>query len=334
MPEINILNIAPAADRISTEVIKTPVLDWPQKSADIRFGSGTQVFTKLELFQHTGSFKARAALLAIRNLNEDQLKFGVTAVSAGNHAAAVAWAADQVGTTAKVVMPAASNPYRVSLCREYGAEAILVNDVHAAFEQVRLIEAEEGRFFIHPFEGETVALATATIGYEFHQQLCAQKNTIDAMILAVGGGGLCAGVSSAIKLLVPDCEIYAVEPQGADSMYQSFQAGSPQKIAKVDTLADSLGAPHAEPYSFSVCKNHVEKVVKVSDDEILQALYFIFQDLKLAVEPAAAAAVAALAGPLKASLQGRSVGMIICGANIDAESYQHFLAQGAALAVR
>lgn len=334
MPEINILNITSVADRISTEIIKTPLLDWPQKSANLRFGRETKVFTKLELFQHTGSFKARAALLAIRNLNADQLKFGVTAVSAGNHAAAVAWAAAQVGTTAKVVMPAASNPYRVSLCREYGAEVILVNDVHAAFEQVRLIEAEEGRFFIHPFEGETVALATATIGYEFHQQLFAQKNSIDAMIIAVGGGGLCAGVSSAIKLLAPDCEIYAVEPQGADSMYQSFQAGSPQKIAKVDTLADSLGAPHTEAYSFSVCKNHVEKVVKVSDEEILQALYFVFQDLKLAVEPAAAAAVAALAGPLRASLQGRSVGMIICGANIDAESYQHFLAQGAALAAR
>lgn len=334
MPELNILNIASAADEIDTEIIKTPLHFWPQKSAKIRFGRDTQVVTKLELFQHTGSFKARAALLAIRYLSAAQLKCGVTAVSAGNHAAAVAWAAVQRGTTAKVVMPSASNPYRVALCRAYGAEVILVKDVHAAFEKVRLIEAEEGRYFIHPFEGETVALATATIGFEFHQQLCAQKSSLDAMIIAVGGGGLCAGVSSAIRLLTPDCEIFAVEPHGADSMYQSFRAGSPQEIANVDTLADSLGAPHSEPYSFSVCKKHVEQVVKVSDDEILQALYYVFQDLKLAVEPAAAAAVAALTGPLRTSLAGRRVGMIICGANIDAESYQRYLARGAKLALR
>ncbi|MCF6263538.1 MAG: pyridoxal-phosphate dependent enzyme [Xanthomonadales bacterium] len=332
MPELSIANIASTNDRLSAEIIQTPLLNWPQKSAQHRFGNNTQVVTKLEMLQHTGSFKARAALLAVQHLNPSQLERGVTAVSAGNHAAAVAWAAARAGTTAKVVMPSASNPYRVSLCRDYGAEVTLVKDVHAAFEQVRLIEAEEGRFFIHPFAGETVALATATIGYEFHQQLSAQGQAIDAMIIAVGGGGLCAGVSSAIRLLAPDCEIFAVEPYGADSMYQSFRAGSPQKIDKVDTLADSLGAPHAEAYSFSLCKKHVERIVRVSDEEILQSLYYVFQDLKLAIEPAAAAAMAALAGPLQKPLAGRRVGMIICGANIDAESYQRYLHTGADLA--
>lgn len=331
MQEINILSIQSSADELSSQLIRTPLLQWPQNMADKRFSTNTRVFTKLELFQHTGSFKARAALLAVKHLNPSQLDRGVTAVSAGNHAAAVAWAAAQAGSTAKVVMPAASNPYRVSLCRDLGAEIILVDDVHTAFDQVKEIEAEEGRFFIHPFEGQTVAQATATIGLEFHQQLGEADKRLDAMIIAVGGGGLCAGVSTASRLLNPDCAVYAVEPEGADSMYQSFSKGSPQKIAKVDTIADSLGAPHAEPYSYSLCRKNVDQVVRVSDDDILRALLLVFQDLKLAVEPAAAAAVAALTGPLQERLAGKRVGMIICGANIDAGTYQHYLQRGVEL---
>ena len=331
MHEINILRIKSSADELRSQLIRTPILQWPQNMAEKRFTENTRVYAKLELFQHTGSFKARAALLAMKYLSSDQIQCGVTAVSAGNHAAAVAWAAAQVGTTAKVVMPAASNPYRVSLCRNFGAEVILVDDVHAAFEKVKKIEVTEGRFFVHPFEGETVALATAGIGLEFHQQLSREGKQLDAMIIAVGGGGLCAGVSTASRLLKPECKVYAVEPEGADSMYQSIASGSPQKIAKVDTIADSLGAPHAEAYSFALCQENIEQVVKVSDEEILRGLYLLFEDLKLAVEPAAAAAVAALTGPLRETLAGKRVGMIICGANIDAGSYQKYLRQGAGL---
>ncbi len=331
MQELNIRNIESGAEELKPQVIRTPILEWPVNMAAKRFSQNTRVIAKLELFQHTGSFKARAALLAMKSLDSAQLERGVTAVSAGNHAAAVAWAAAQAGTSAKVVMPSASNPYRISLCRGYGAEVILVDNVHTAFEKVKQIETVEGRFFVHPFEGKTVATATATLGLEFHQQLSNAACNLDALIIAVGGGGLCAGVSSASRLLNPDCEIYAVEPEGADTMYQSFLAGSPQKIETVTTIADSLGSPHAAPFSFSLCHNNVDRVVRVSDDEILKAMYLVFQDLKLAVEPAAAAAVAAVAGPLRETLAGKQVGVIICGANIDAESFQKMLQRGAEL---
>lgn len=179
----------------------------------------------------------------------------------------------------------------------------------------------EGRFFVHPFEGYRTALGTATLGLEF----CEQIPDLDAVVVPIGGGGLCAGVSMALKLLRPRCLVFGVEPVGADSMHRSFAAGSPQAIEKVETIADSLGAPYAAPYTFELCRRNVDELVLVDDDAMRSAMLLLFRAAKLAVEPASAAPLAALCGPLRDRLSGKRVGLIVSGANIDRETFSRHL---------
>jgi len=309
--------IAAAAKALSDHIVLTPVqrLRGPEVAAAL--GADTDVFLKLELFQITGTFKARAALLNAMSLTAEQRSRGVTAISAGNHAVAVAFAAQSVNTTAKVVMFASANPLRIELCRAYGAEVVFAPDAHRGFDQVRLIERDENRTLLHPFEGRTTALGTATVGRE----LCEQVAELDAVIVPIGGGGLCAGVASAVKLLAPRCEVFGVEPEGADSMHRSFAAGEPRAIERVATIADSLGAPYALPISFELCRRNVDELVCVSDAQLREAMRFMLRNAKLAVEPAGAAAMSALLGPLRARLRGKRVACIVCGSNIDSASF-------------
>jgi threonine dehydratase len=309
--------------RLGGLVVTTPVRRWDDPALARVVGSGTTVVLKEELFQRTGTFKPRGALAVMLDLSGEARARGVTAVSAGNHAMAVAYAAGALGTSAKVVMPRSASPFRVTKCRELGAEVELVEDVHVAFDRVRQIESEEGRTFVHPFEGPLTALGTATLGLE----LVEQAADLDAVVVPIGGGGLCAGVAAAVKLARPACRVFGVEPEGADSMRRSFDAGSPQAIDKVRTIADSLGAPHAAPYSFALCRKYVDDVVLVSDDALRRAMLLLFASAKLAVEPAGAAATAALAGPLRETLAGRRVALVVCGANIDAATFSKHLAE-------
>ncbi len=304
-------------ERLHGLVLETPVWQWQTDEITELVGHETSVFLKLELLQHTGSFKARGALNVMLSLDEAQLRRGVTAVSAGNHAIAVAWAAKKLGTPAKVVMFKGANPYRMQRCRDIGAELIVAENVAEAFEMAGRIQSEEGRYFVHPFEGPLTALGTATIGLEFYEQVGA----LDAVIIPIGGGGLAAGMSMAIKLRNPNCQVFGVEPEGADTMYRSFREGSPQSIDKPRTIADSLGAPYALPYSFGLCRQFIDEVVLISDEQMRKAMNLLFRSMKLAVEPAGSAATAALCGPLLERLRGKRVGVMVCGANIDLETF-------------
>jgi threonine dehydratase len=303
-------------------VFTTPVREWDDAALARSVGKGTRVFLKEELFQRTGTFKPRGALAVMLELDRGALARGVTAVSAGNHAIAVAYAGQVLGSSAKVVMPKSVNPFRVAKCRELGAEIEIVDDVHRAFARVKEIEAQEGRTFVHPFEGPRTVLGTATVGLELVEQV----DDLDAVIVPIGGGGLCAGVAAAVKQARPRCLVYGVEPEGADSMHRSFAAGSPQPIEAVRTIADSLGAPHAAPYSFALCRRYVDELVFVNDDALRRAMLLLFSAAKLAVEPAAAAATAAVCGPLKETLAGKRVGLVVSGANIDAATFARHLA--------
>ncbi len=312
--------------RLGDLVVTTPVRSWDDPDLARALAPGTRVVLKEELFQRTGTFKPRGALAVMLELSGGALARGVTAVSAGNHAIAVAYAAGVTGSTAKVVMPKNANPFRVAKCRALGAEIELVDDVHRAFERVKQIEASEGRTFVHPFEGPRTALGTATLGLELVEQV----PDVEAVIVPIGGGGLCAGVAAAVKLARPSCAVYGVEPEGADTMRRSFAAGSPQAIEAVRTIADSLGAPHAAPYSFDLCRRYVDDLVVVSDDDLRRAMRLLFSSAKLAVEPAGAAATAALCGPLRDRLAGRRVALVVCGANIDAATFSRHLADAPA----
>lgn len=309
----DIEQIRGARRRLGDLVRETPVWRWQALDLAAILGAETEVFLKLELFQHTGSFKPRGALTVMLDLDAAARRQGVTAVSAGNHAIAVAFSAQLLGTTAKVVMPKTANPFRVARCRAYGAEVELVDDVQQAFARVQQIQAEDGRIFVHPFEGPLTALGTATVGLEF----ATQAPDLDAVIIPIGGGGLCAGMACAFKQLQPACQVIGVEPVGADTMHRSFQAGSPQAIDRVRTIADSLGAPYALPYSFAMCRTFVDDLVLIDDPAMQRAMGLLYNSMKLAVEPAGAAATAALCGPLRDLLRGKRVGVIVCGANID-----------------
>lgn len=307
--------------RLGDLVITTPVRLLVDDALAAAVGESTQVWLKEELFQRTGSFKPRGALSVMLDLDAAELARGVTGVSAGNHAISLGYSARMLGTTAAVVMPKNANPFRVQVCRELGATVVLVDNVHDAFDRVKEIEAEEGRTFVHPYEGPKTALGTASVGMEFIDQVTAAGATLDAVIVAAGGGGLTGGVACAVKQMSPSTAVYVVEPEGADSLSRSFKAGSPQAIDAVRTIADSLGAPRCEPYSFALNRQFVDEVVLVDDDQIRDAMRLIFRTAKLVVEPAGAAALAALMYPLRARLDDQRVGVVVCGANIDPETF-------------
>ncbi|MEM9404146.1 MAG: threonine/serine dehydratase [Pseudomonadota bacterium] len=301
--------------QIDTWIVRTPVLR--ATSIEDALTGGTRVSAKLEFLQRTGTFKARGALANLARLSAAERSAGVTAVSAGNHAIAVAYAARVHGVDAKVVMLSTASPLRVQRCRDYGADVVLVDNVHDAFRAAENIQTAEGRSFIHPFEGESVALGTATLGIE----ICEQIKDIDILIVPVGGGGLCGGVSMAVKQLSPATVVIGVEPEGADSMYRSFEADEPQSIDRVETIADSLGAPYALPESFALCRANVERIVRVSDDDLKAAMRFLFNQQKIAVEPACAASTAAVLGPLASEVCGQHVALLMCGSNTDWQTF-------------
>jgi len=302
-------------DRLTEQTLRTPLMRCA--AIEESLGDDTRVLAKLEFLQRTGTFKARGALATIHGLSTDERKFGVTAVSAGNHAIATAFAAQTLGTTAKVVMTRSANPFRVAACKSYGAEVVMADDVHQAFELVQEIRDNEKRFFVHPFEGPSVALGTGTVGLE----ICEQADEFDAIVIPVGGGGLIGGISNAVKQLRPEVEVIGVEPEGADSMHRSFQSGKPESISEVHTIADSLGAPFALPYSFELTRNNVDRLVMVDDSQLRTTMGFLFHAMSIAVEPACAATTAALLGPLRESLSGKRVLLVMCGSNIDWETF-------------
>ncbi len=312
----DIAEVRALAERLADKIVDTPVVRCA--AIETVLGADTRVFAKLEFLQRTGTFKARGALATLFSLTEEQLVAGVTAVSAGNHAIATAFAAQAVGTTARVVMIRSANPSRIEACRSYGAEVVLADDVHSAFEIAEMIREDEGRYFVHPFEGPHVALGTGTVGLE----ICEQCDEFDVVIVPVGGGGLIGGIANAVKRLRPGCEVIGVEPEGADTMHRSLASGKPQGIDKVTTIADSLGSPFAMPYSFGLCQMHVDRMAMVDDPALRRTMGFLFRDMKIAVEPACAASTAALLGPLRQELAGRRVMLVMCGSNIDWATFE------------
>lgn len=262
--------------RLGDLVITTPIRLITDDSLSAVVGTSTRVWLKEELFQRTGSFKPRGALSVMLDLDAAALGKGVTGVSAGNHAISLAYSARILGTTAKVVMPRTANPFRLQLYKDFGGVVELVDNVHQAFDRASEIAATEGRTLVHPFEGPKTTLGTASVGLELVEQIQQAGYPLDAVIVAVGGGGLSGGVACAVKQLLPASLVYGVEPYGADSLSRSFKAGSPQGIDAVRTIADSLGAPRCEPYSFELNRRFVDEVVLVTDDQIREAMRALF----------------------------------------------------------
>ncbi|WP_299027464.1 threonine/serine dehydratase [uncultured Sulfitobacter sp.] len=308
---------------LARDVRRTPCLTLDSGVVSDMLGGG-QAVLKLECFQHTGTFKARGALSVARGLDQAQLTRGITAASAGNHAIAAAWAARKVGASAKVVIQSNANPFRIALAKAQGAEVVIKAPGPDTFAEAERLMAEEGRHFIHPFEGPLTSLGTAGVGLELMQD----ADDLDAVIVSIGGGGLISGVAAAVKQINPACKVYGVEPMGAAGMQKSLAGGGPVTLDGVNTVADSLGAPMTLPLGHALCAAYVDEVVLLDDDMICAGMVAFQQEAKLAVEPAAGAALAAALGPLRARLSGLKTGIIVCGANIDVATYQTLITRG------
>ncbi len=285
--------------------------------------TGGRVHLKLENFQKTGSFKPRGALVNLLRLTPEERSRGVITVSAGNHAQALAWAASAVGCPATVVMPAAASAAKVEASRGYGAEVVLHGDIKAIFGKMDEIRQERSLTFIHPFDALATVAGTGTVGLEILEQV----PDVDVVVVGIGGGGLISGVAAAIKQLRPTCRVYGVEPEGAPAMRRSLDEGHPVRLEKIDTIADGLAAPFAGTLNYEIVKRYVDDVVLVSDKEIIRAMRLLLERAKLLVEPAGAAATAALLeGRIPLPPNARVV-TILSGGNISPEALAALLAQ-------
>ena len=310
-----------AKAEVQLDLIETPVLPLTSARWDGILPDCAGATVKLELFQQAGSFKARGVLLGIQRLTAAGRTAGVVAASGGNHALAVSWAAKAAGVDALINMPRATDPLRIAGCEAQGATVTLHDDMAAAFAAMNAA-AESGRTLMHPFEAEHMILGSAICGYEYAMQ----APQVDTYVIPIGGGGMISGMACAIKQINPDAQVIGVEPFGADSMSQSFAAGHPVRIEKVTTIADSLSAPLAMPLTYEVARAHVDRIVRVEDREMLDAMNIYQNVLRITAEPACAASLAAIRGPLKRELAGRQVGIIACGSNISLDRYAALMA--------
>ena len=307
-------------EQVADRIVRTPVHEW-RGAESIRRAPDLSLSFKLELLQMTGTFKARGALAWMLSLPGEQIARGVTAVSAGNHAAAVSWAAHVMGAPAHVVIISPANPARIEQARAWGAKVELSDSADAAFQRVLNIEREEGKVLVHPFEGRPIAVGAGALAMEWLEQ----APDLDALVIPVGGGGLLAGIAAAAKRIRPEIRVFGAEPVGADSMFQSLARNEPAQAQRRDSIADSLSAPNARDYSFALAKRHMDDLGRVNDDEIRAAMRLVLQELKMMVEPACATATAAALGPLRERLKNRRVGVLLCGSNIDLATFQRLL---------
>ena len=314
--------IETAGQDLARDTIRTPVLALTSDRWRGILPEAASVTVKLELFQQAGSFKARGVLLGIRQLDAAQRRVGVVAASGGNHALAVSWAAQAAGVSARIAMPATVDPLRIDGCRAMGAEVVLCDDMPAAFAEMDRVVAQEGRAILHPFDGAHMTLGAAVCGAEY----LAQAPQIDTLVVPVGGGGLIGGMGAALKAAKPDAQVIGVEPVGADSLTRSLAVGHPVALDRIATIADSLSAPRAMPDSFGVAQQVVDRMVHVTDDQMRAAMGHYMDVLRLLAEPACAASLAAICGPLRDDLAGRHVGIIACGSNVSLARWQALMA--------
>ena len=311
-------DIRAAAQYLDGRVHHTPLL----LSRTLSERVGATVLLKVEAFQRTGSFKPRGVLNRLRQLSAEERARGLITISAGNHAQAVAWAAAREGVRATVVMPAHASPAKVEASRGYGAEIVLHGDVFAAFARMDELRAQHGYTLLHPFDDEHVMAGQGTVGLE----LCADAGELDMVVVPVGGGGLLAGIATAVRALRPHARIIGVEPVGAAALREALDTGAPVRLERIDTIADGLGAPATGPLVLEHVRAVVDDVVLVTDDAIVRALRLLLERCKILAEPAGAAGLAALLdGVIRAPAGGR-VGVIISGGNIDLERLRTLLA--------
>jgi threonine dehydratase len=303
-------DIRQAQARIAGAILVSPC----PESAALSDLTGFRVLCKLDYLQRTGSFKERGARNALLLLNADQRQRGVIAASAGNHALALACHGRELGIPVTVVMPKFAPLIKVATCRRFGATVVLHGDDFAqAKSQADALAAERRLTYIHGFDDLAVIAGQGTIGLE----LLDQAPDLDAVIVPIGGAGLVAGVSLAIKSLRPEIQVIGVEAEVMPSFTMSLAAGSVTPCPARATLADGLATTRPGNNAFEIARSRVDRVVKVSEDAIALSILRLIELEKSVVEGAAAAPLAALLSGQLPELRGKRVALVLAGGNID-----------------
>lgn len=283
-----------------------------------------EVYLKPENLQVTGSFKVRGAYYKISQLSDEEKARGVIACSAGNHAQGVALAAQKNGIKAVICLPDGAPISKVEATKSYGAEICLVPGVYDdAYNKALELRDEHNYTFIHPFDDENVIAGQGTIGLELIDQL----PDLDAVVVPVGGGGLISGVAFAIKALNPNIKVYGVQAAGAPSMVNSLKDGKIECLSSVSTIADGIKVKEPGEHTFEFCKQYVDDVVTVTDDEISSAILALIEQHKLIAEGAGAVSVAAVMFN-KVPVKGKKVVCLVSGGNIDVTILSRVIKRG------
>lgn len=274
--------------------------------------TGAGVRLKAELFQRTGSFKPRGVLTNLAALSADEKARGVIGISAGNHAAALAYGAALEDISALLVMWQGASEQKIEATRAYGADVDLAaNGPGEAFDRLAELTFESARTLVHPFDSPATIAGQGTVGLELVEDV----PEVDVVVVPIGGGGLIAGVATAVNGLRPQARIIGVEPERSDAMRAALDAGEPVRIDPV-SVADGLNAPFAGDNTLPIVRELVDEVVLVTEDEIAEATRFLYGRAKLACEPAGAAATAALLAGKVPHEQDESVVLVVSGGNV------------------
>ena len=272
-----------------------------------------ELYLKTENLQITGAFKARGAYYKISQLTEEEKAKGVIACSAGNHAQGVARAAQMFGISSTICMPNSAPISKVEATKSYGANVVLVEGTYDdAHDKAVELQKETGATFIHPFDDELVISGQGTIGLEILDQL----PDVEAVIVPIGGGGLISGVAYAIKSLNPNIKVYGVQSAGAPSMYLSVAHDQIETLPSVNTFADGIAVKTPGDLTFELCKQYVDEIFTVTDDELATAILTLIEKQKLVSEGAGAVSVAAAIFD-KFPIKGKKVCCLVSGGNID-----------------
>jgi threonine dehydratase len=315
---IDLQDVEAAAGRLHGVAHRTPVVT--SRTLDAR--TGASVYVKPENLQRGGAFKFRGAFATICSLTKEQQARGVAAFSSGNHAQAVAIAAGLVGTRAVILMPEDAPAAKVEATRGYGAEVVMYDRYTEDRDALgRALAEERGMALVPPYDHPCVMAGQGTVALE----LLADTPDLELLVVPVGGGGLIAGCSTAAKALRPGIRVVGVEPEGGDDTRQSLSKGERVALAVPRTIADGLQATTPGELTFEVNSRLVDEIVTVTDAQLVDAMRFAFDRLKLVIEPSGAAGLAALLNNAIPEAKGRRVGVVISGGNVGAARFAELI---------
>ena len=306
--EVTYEDVARAHERIKGKAQRTPVLT----STTVDERTGATVFFKPENLQRMGAFKFRGAYNALSQLSADEKKRGVVAFSSGNHAQAVALAGKLLGVPRIIVMPADAPKVKLEATRGYGAEVVTYGKGESRDDIAKKIAAEKGMTVIPPYNHPHIVAGQGTAAKE----LIEDAGPLDFLLVPCGGGGLLAGCAIAAKHLSPQCRVIGVEPAAGDDATRSFKTKTLQTVKDPDTIADGARTPSLGTVTYPLVMRYVDDMLTVTDDELLHTMFYLWERMKIIVEPTGALAACALLEK-KLEAKGKRVGVVLSGGNVD-----------------